>query len=412
MKKYSNRVIILTQYYPPETGAPQNRLSDIAARFLQTGIDVRVLTAKPNYPQGKIYPGFEKGLCCETEQEGVPVTHCWIYASNRSLFHRLLNYFSFVVSSILVGIFKMPRADVVIVESPPLFLSFSGWMLSRIKGAKLVLNISDLYPETAISLGILKNSFLIKVFYLLETWSYKISSLVTCQTKGIMKSIQNRFPNKPLYLLTNGIDFEKFSRNNDDELRIDAKHQEDFIIGYAGILGYGQNLGIIAVPAKKLQHIPDIQFHIYGTGPLKNELSSLFTEYSLNNIHLLGHFPHSEIITKMEAWAIGLVPLADTALMKGALPSKMFELMAMKLPVLLIAPQGEASTIIEDAKAGIWVEPKSEIAIYDAILTLYRDQKLAKMLGENGFNFVTKHFNREAIFLNFVSHLQVLKLLP
>lgn len=404
-KKWSNRVLILSQYYPPETGAPQNRLSDLAVRFQRAGYDTRVLTAKPNYPIGKIYPGYEKGFSQTIVLDGVQVTYCWIYASNKSLFRRLMNYFSFVFSSIIVGITQLPKMDVLIMESPPLFLTISGWLLSRIKGAKLILNISDLYPETAISLGILKNKSLIRIFYWLEAWSYKISTLITGQTKGIITSISTRFPNKRVYLLTNGMNFEVLQELIVEDITVETKHEDDFIVGYAGVIGYGQNLQILTTLAATLRTHPNIKFHVYGDGPEKNALDLQINRLFLTNLTLFGHYPHSEILKIMQQWDVGLVSLADKPLMSGALPSKMFEMMALRLPILLIAPQGEASTIIDEASAGIWVAPQSEDRISDAILTLYTDNGYSKELGENGYRFVKEKYNRKLIFEEFVAYL-------
>jgi len=405
MKNQKGQVLILSQYYPPETGAPQNRLSDLAIRFKNAGYDIRVLTAKPNYPIGKIYPGFTKGFMQNTIQDGIPVTHCWIYPSNKSIFHRLINYLSFVFSSIIVGLLKFPKSDLVIVESPPLFLSISGWILSFFKGAKLVLNISDLYPDTAISLGLIKNKLIIKVFYWLEKWSYRVSALITGQTQGIVESISRRFPKKKVYLLTNGVGFSDIDMDNIYQDEKEPGNNKDFIIGYAGIIGYGQGLHNLFEIAKGLQKFP-IKFHIYGDGPLKNELETRVQVESINNIEFKGHYPHKEILKIMPLWDVGLVSLEDIPLMAGALPSKMFEMMAMKFPILLIAPLGEASTLITKAQAGVWAPPGSPELTTRKILGLYENQQLLNELGCNAYEFVKKQYNRETIFRDFLYYLQ------
>lgn len=406
-KNHMDRILILSQYYPPETGAPQNRLSDLAHRFKNAGYDVQVLTAKPNYPIGKIYQGFEKGFSQKTEQNGIPVTHCWIYSSNKTIFHRLVNYLSFVFSSIIIGLFKLSKFDLVIVESPPLFLSISGWVLSRVKEAKLVLNISDLYPETIISLGLIKNKLIIRVFYWLEKWSYKVSDLITGQTEGIVKSIHTRFPNKKVYLLTNGMGFDINDNRINSQVNNGGTLGDDFIIGYAGIIGYGQGLQKIFSSAKALQEAnPQIKFHVYGDGPLKDKLEEQLQELLIKNIEFKGHRLHDEILKIMPTWDIGMVCLEDVMLMSGALPSKMFEIMANKLPVLLIAPKGEASIVVEEANAGLWVEPNSSDLITQAILELYENPELRIGLGRNAYECVQEKFNRETIFRDFLNYLQ------
>ncbi|HET6272575.1 MAG TPA: glycosyltransferase family 4 protein, partial [Bacteroidota bacterium] len=150
------KIVFLTQYYPPEIGAPQNRLSELAMRFARRGHDVVVLTAMPNYPKGEIYPGYG-GLYRKETRDGVKVIRTFIYPTQRADYlHRLANYFSFVLSSAVFGSFFLPRTDYLLVESPPLFLGMSGFWLSRLKGSCMIFNVSDLWPESATRLGILR----------------------------------------------------------------------------------------------------------------------------------------------------------------------------------------------------------------------------------------------------------------
>jgi glycosyltransferase involved in cell wall biosynthesis len=398
------RFIILTQYYPPETGAPQNRLSDMARRLKKAGHEVWVLTAKPNYPCGVIHPGFERGLWIKSQQDGIPVIHCWIYPTrSKRIIFRLLNYFSFVICAAIVGIFTLPKADILLAESPPLFISLTAYWLSRIKHAKMIFNVSDLYPDTAISLGMLKQIWLQKLFYLFEAWSYKMSSAVTGQTEGIVSSIRKRFPKKPVFLLTNGVDIDYLLANNELE---NKKTENEFIIGYAGILGYAQNLNTVIQTAHLIQDQSDIQFHLYGDGPLRDILCEQIDTLGLKNVKVLGHRSHDEIIKLLPTWNVGLVPLANTPLMAGALPSKMFEVMGARLPVLLSAPQGEASNLILRANAGVWVQPESPKELAEAILDLYNDRKRCQQLGHNGLQHVIQFYDRGKIIESFVSFLK------
>jgi len=396
------RIVFLTQYYLPETGAPQNRISHLAQGMLNKGYDVQVITAIPNYPLGKVYPGYKFKFYKKTIQNGVPVTHCWLFTTtSKNIFLRLINYFSFVLSSGFIGSIILPSIDLLIVESPPLFLSISAWWLSILKGAKIVVNISDLYPETAISLGMIKQTWLQNIFFGFEAWSYKISSLITGQTEGIIQSIQERFPYKKVHLLTNGIDL-KLLENRPKIIRTDADH---FIIGYAGILGYAQNIHIILDAAMQLSSHPNIEFHLYGTGPFLESLILKVQEHNLNNVKIFGHRSHEEIISLMDTWSIGLVPLADIPLMSGALPSKMFEVMGLGIPVLLCAPEGEASHLIQIANAGVWVKPNPFI-LANAIFDLYIHTEQCSILGENGKQYCSLYFDREKIVDKFISVLE------
>jgi len=401
------RIIILTQYYPPETGAPQNRLSNLAQRFKSMGHDVCVLTAKPNYPRGSIYSGFEKGIVSYSLQNDVSVTHCWLFTTqSKNLFLRLINYFSFVVSSMVIGTLILPRSDLLLVESPPLFLSISAWWLSRIKGARMIINVSDLYPETAISLGMLEQKWLQKLFYLFEAWSYHVSCLITGQTEGIVKSIRKRFPEKEVYLLTNGIDLDEMLSVEIVDKVDNTSSPQKFIIGYAGILGYAQNLQTAISAAEIIRGEKNIHFHIYGDGPQKDLLIRQVNDLKLTNVKIMGHLSHQEIIVLMQEWNVGLVPLVNTSLMAGALPSKMFEVMGMKLPVLLSAPEGEASLLVARANAGLWVYPENPRLLADAVLNLYSNLHECEQMGKNGFEYVVKHYNRRDIIERFAHYLQ------
>ena len=205
------KILILTQYYPPEVGAPQNRLSDFARRFVQFGHKVTVLTAMPNYPKGEVFEGYRGRLVVEEQRENVRVIRAWIYATKKHQFsHRILHYSSFAISATLVGVIRVGRQDVIVVESPPLFLGVAGILLSWISRAQLVFNVSDLWPESAVALGVLRNGFLTGAATWLEGFIYRCSRLITGQTKGIIENIRARFPRKRVELVANGVDVGTF----------------------------------------------------------------------------------------------------------------------------------------------------------------------------------------------------------
>ncbi|NLF43322.1 MAG: glycosyltransferase family 4 protein, partial [Bacteroidales bacterium] len=179
------KLAILTQYFPPETGAPQNRLYELAQRLLKEGIEITVLTAMPNYPQMKVFNEYIGKKYVYEDMEGIKVHRTGIYVSqSRSVVSRLLNYFSFVWTSYWTGRRKLDTYDFLLVESPPLFLGISGWLLSKKCKAKMIFNVSDLWPESAEKLNIINNRFFLWIAYKLEAFLYKKSTLVTGQTQG------------------------------------------------------------------------------------------------------------------------------------------------------------------------------------------------------------------------------------
>jgi len=206
------RVVILTQYYPPEIGAPQNRLSDLAGRLVNAGHEVEVLTAMPSYPRGKIYPGYG-GFVSREHKDGIQILRTLIYPTrSASLLPRLLNYFSFLFSCAFFGSFLLSRADYLLVESPPLFLGLAAIWLSRLKRAKLIFNVSDLWPESAVYLGVIsRNSLAYTMSLRFEAFCYRHAWLVTGQSHGILTDICSRFQNVRPFLLSNGSDTTVFS---------------------------------------------------------------------------------------------------------------------------------------------------------------------------------------------------------
>ena len=205
------RILILTQYFPPEIGAPQNRLFELATRLQKNGVDISVLTAMPNYPQMEVYKNYKGKFFFKEQIANLDIYRSWIYVSkNRSIVSRLLNYFSFVFSSLFYGLFIKKKFDYVFCESPPLFLGITAFILTKFKRVKLIFNVSDLWPESAEKLGIIENKFFLKISTNLEEFLYKKSSFISGQTQGIVSNIKNRFPEKTVYWLPNGVDLSYY----------------------------------------------------------------------------------------------------------------------------------------------------------------------------------------------------------
>lgn len=401
------RILILTQYFPPEVGAPQNRLSELALRLQKQGIDVVITTAMPNYPAMQIWDSYRGSWYREDSYQSLTVHRSWIYASqNKGILSRLLNYFSFVFSSMFNSYKIKGSFDYILVESPPLFLGISALYHCWRKKAKLIFNVSDLWPESAEKLGVIQNKTLLKLATFLEEYCYKKAILISGQTQGIVKNIQNRFPTKKVYWLKNGVDDKLF----ENHIFINERSKwgynpDDFIITYAGILGIAQGLNIIIEAATKLSIHPQIKFLLVGTGPVKQELQDAAMRLQLNNILFLPLQSKNDMKNIILNSNASLIPLKKLDLFKGAIPSKIFEWMLAAKPVLL-GVEGEAKEIfIDEAQAGLFFEPENAAMLSDCILKLYNDSSLAKRLGENGKDFVLQYFNRDSIAKDFYNTL-------
>ncbi len=266
------RIGILTQYYPPEMGAPQARLSHLAGQLVRRGHEVVVLTAMPNYPRGRVFPGYG-GLWRREERDGVKVLRCGLYPTvNVRMAPRLASYFSFVLSSLLVGAFGLPKLDYLLTESPPLFLGISGYLLARRTGARWIFNVSDLWPESAVALGAVSEGPGLRASRRLEAFCYRKAWLVTGQSREILKNIQDRFPSVPVYHLSNGVDTDLFRperRSPGARARLSNGRgaPNGCVAMYAGLHGIAQGLDQILEAASKLADLPSLEIALVGDGP-------------------------------------------------------------------------------------------------------------------------------------------------
>jgi glycosyltransferase involved in cell wall biosynthesis len=398
------KVLILTQYFPPEVGAPQNRLFDLAKEFKKNSEEVDVFTAMPNYPNMEILEEYRGRLFLKENLQGINVFRSWIFIKKTtSIFYRLINYFSFVITSLIYGVIKLKKYDILICESPPLFLGISALLLSRIKKAKLVFNVSDLWPETAEKLNLINNRFLLWITEKLELYIYRKSALVSGQTKGIVASINKRTKNVKTFLYRNGINLSSKKIDKTDKSWREEKSISpgDFILFYGGIIGYPQGLDVILRAAKLLTHIPNIKFVLQGNGPEKERLIKLKEELKLENVFFfppVSKMKMNEILPQIDA---GIIPLKKLDLFLGAIPSKIFEYFVHSKPILL-GVDGEARELfVDEGKCSLYFTPENHEELAEKVSQLYNNPDLGKELGRAGNLFVHERFDIEMIVKEF-----------
>jgi glycosyltransferase involved in cell wall biosynthesis len=286
------------------------------------------------------------------------------------------------------------------VESPPLFLGITAYLLSKSKKAKLVFNVSDLWPESAEKLGLVTNKTMLKLSTYLEEFCYKKAKLVTGQTQGICANISSRFPSKKVYWLKNGVDVNFY--NTDKPIERNWREEngfsiEDFILIYAGIIGYAQGLEVIIESAKNLVNQGDIKFVFLGSGPEKEKLLNLKNKFNLKNISFFEAVPKVKMQDILMATDASIIPLRKLDIFKGAIPSKIFENLALRKPIIL-GVEGEAKELfIDDAKAGLAFEPENANDLSQKIVEAYTNRNQLKEFGNNGYLFVKQYFSRDVI---------------
>ncbi len=390
------KITLLTQYYPPETGAPQNRLHSLAVHLKGLGHDVEVITALPHYPQMRVFDGYGGRFLVREQIDGIPVTRSWVYvAGSRAIVQRLLNQFSFVFTSVIAGL-RVRRADYLLCESPPLFLGMAAVLLSRLQGAKLIFNVSDLWPESAEKLGLVNNRTILRLTYALEAWLYRRSHLVTGQTQGIVSDITRRFPSIRTLWMPNGVDRDVY-----DAIQPDAAWRPPHLRGkkvflYAGILGHAQGLEVIVEAAAALADRSDVAFVIVGDGPRKPELGELNQRLAAGVV-FVPNTPKAQVLRMVADAYACIVPLRKLDLFKGAIPSKLFDPLGLRIPIVL-GVEGEAKSLfIDQGGAGLCFEPENAAALAECIRKLADDKALRDRMGAGGHEFVSRHFDRRNI---------------
>ncbi len=381
-------------------GAPSNRLLELIKGFKKKGWDISVITAMPNYPKGKIFNGYKGKFKTKEKLDGINVLRFWLYASNSpKRIPRIISMVSFSLTSLLsFPLVRKFKPDFFFVESPPLTLGFSAYILSKLSRSKLIMNVSDIWPLTAKELGMINDGFIYKRLEGLEKFLYKKSILCSGQSEEITEHIK-RCNGKNVYLFRNGVDVQRFEN-------VITKHEnsKNIKIVYAGLIGVAQGILEIAenINFKEL----GAELHIYGDGGERTALENFLKGDSDRNIFLHKSINRDEIPKLLSQFNCTIVPLVKN--IYGAVPSKIYEAMAAGLPVLF-SGSGEGAKIIEKNKVGFVSAPKDFESLKKNILQIKNSAELRKEMSEAGRKIAKEKFDRNIIIEDFSSKLISLK---
>lgn len=387
------RLLILTQYFPPETGAPQARLSEMALLLKARGVEVEVLTAMPSYPTGRVFDAWRGRWMMRDEWRGLPVVRSFTFPTKSPrLLPRLLNYFTFVLSSLVAGVFMARRCTIVLVESPPLFLGLSGIALAFLKRARLVFNVSDLWPETAVALGLYdRRSLFVRLAARLEKAIYRASDAVTGQAPGIVEAVRDLVPSATVSLVPNGVDCMLFSPERRDRSVL-ARFGCDgkLVVGYAGLIGVAQGMRLVLDVARRFEQRADVRFVVAGDGPERHALEC----EAGANVVFAGLLPKAEMPAVVASFDVTLIALRS--FIPGALPSKMYEAMACEVPIVLAA-EGDPRALLDRAGCGLHAPYDDVDAVAAAVEALCMDRARAREMGRAGRAYVLANHRRDVI---------------
>ena len=399
------RVLIVTHYFPPETGAPQARLSALAATWAADGDQVTVLTGMPNHPTGVLSPDYRRAVFRRERTDGYRVIRTWLYATpNEGIVRKTLGHLSFMASSVLLGGRASGRADVVVVSSPTFFSVASGWLLARLKRARLVIEVRDLWPAIFVELGVLTNRRVIALLERLELAAYAAADQVVVVSEGFRDNLISRgVPAHKVHTIRNGVDTARFSPAAGPgpaagatvllRARLGAA-PGDCLVLYAGTHGISQGLPAVADAAARVGGRP-VRFAFVGDGADKRRLAQRVAELGLRNVTLLPGVPSAEMPALLAAADVCLVPLRDVPLFGSFIPSKLFEYLAAGKAVIG-SVRGEAAQLLAEAGAVV-VPPEDSGSLAAAVASLAADPELRAVMGKAGREYAERCCDRTAL---------------
>jgi len=353
------KILYISHYYPPEVNAPALRVSELSRHWANRRHDVTVLTGFPNHPSG-IIPDEFKGLIRSKEKHGnVKVVRTYVYAApNRGFVKRILNYLSFMFSSILLGTKAASKPDILIATSPQFFVAVAGYVISRIKRCKFIFEVRDLWPEEIVAVGAIKNSYIIELLEQIEMFLYRKADLVVAVAQGTIDTLVKRgISQSKLVLIPNGVDIEHF-QNRNGYVKKSLGFENKFVVSYIGTHGMAHRLETVLEAALLLKENNHIQFLFVGDGAEKQSLVKKAKELKLDNVFFHDQIDHNRIPEFYNASDLFLVPLRKADLFTRNIPSKVYEIMAAKKP-MIIATEGESRKLVEQSGAGIGVTPEN-----------------------------------------------------
>lgn len=391
------RILFLAHYFPPEVNAPATRTFEHCRQWVRDGHQVTVVTCAPNHPRGVVYEGYRNRWFFHDERDGVNVIRIWTYVTaNEGFIKRTLNYISFMVMVILLA-FRFPKTDVVISTSPQFFNGLAGFFVSRIKRVPWLLEIRDLWPESIVAVGAIKNQTIIRVLGWLELFAYRKCNYIVPVTDAFRRYMLDKgVPGEKITVIKNGVDLSFYQPGDKDlafacELGVEGK----FVASYVGTHGMAHHLETVLEAAQQVNN-PDVVFLLVGDGAERQRLKNLREEMGLENVIMVKQLTKEQMPVLWSITDVSLVLLKKSDLFKTVIPSKIFESMAMEKPIV-IGVEGESREIIDAANAGVGIEPENAAELAAVIEDLCDNRSLVTELGANGRRYVAKHFDRTVL---------------
>jgi glycosyltransferase involved in cell wall biosynthesis len=387
-------ILIISNYYPPEKGAAANRIEQLALKLHQNNYKVTVLCPLGNYPKGELFPEYKGKFWVTENLRNITVKRLWIYPSvSKNIFKRTLSVLSFS-SMLFFYLLCKKTPHKVVVQSPPLLLSFVSVLVLSLMRKKIILNVSDLWPLAAIELKALKkDSFSHHISLFLEQFIYSKATLIFGQSNEIITHIHSIFPEKECHLYRN------FPDHQVAKMDLVANTNEPIKLFYAGLLGVAQGVYELCQNIE-LQDV-NIELHIFGDGAEKSQIEDLIKQSPKKKIFFHGMLERSILHEKLKNFDIAIIPLKTR--IYGSVPSKIFEYGALGFPVLYFGG-GEGETIVKENNLG-WI---AQVGNFESLNTSLQEiSKTGKSeiqtMKKQVFDTAENHFNLDFQIKNLIN---------
>ncbi len=387
------RILFVTENYPPETNASATRVSERARYWLEWKNRMTVITQAPNFPEGRVFDGYTNAWKQRENICGVDVIRVKTYmSSNAGFAKRILDFVSLMVNAFWAGLAE-ERPDVVVATSPQFFAAVGGWAIAKIRRVPFVFELSDLWPASIRAVGAMETSRALDLVEKLELFLYRQSAAVVALAPSFKEDLISRGidPNK-IDVVINGVDQSYYKPQPKDEELLDKWDLRDkFVVGYIGTHGMAHALLNVVDTAERLRDHKEIRFLMVGAGATRAAVEQAAAERGLDNIVFVPRQPKDRMPGFWSLCDAALIHLKDDPVFAGVIPSKIFEAMAMKLPLIYVGPQGDGSGIVERESAGVWVPPENPAAFAETVISLADDRGRLAQMAEKSFQAASRY---------------------
>ena len=392
------RILIYSYNYHPEPIGIAPLMTELAEGLAKRGHKVRVVTAMPNYPERRIYPGYRGKFYMTERINGVIIQRNYVMIRpNPSLLDRVFLDGSFVLTSFIHAL-KGERPDVILATVPPLPICLPAALMGWLRACPVVLNVQDIQHEAAVHVGLLKNKTVIRVFEKLEKFAYRTATSISVIADGFVENILGKgVPVEKIELIPNWVDVNFIRPLPKENNPFRAAHQLNgkFVVLYSGNIALTQDLPTVIKAAALLRHIPDIVFLIVGEKQALERVKTYCEKEGADNVKLLPFQPREKLPEMLAAADVGLVTQKHNVIAFN-LPSKIPVLLASGRPIVASVPAtGTAAKAVQQSGGGFVVPPENSQELALAIEGLYKNPDKAEMLGRQARQHAIDYYSFE-----------------